>query len=122
VKVYLLIIFLLLGILDVQAVQSSSGKAEATASQPAPVVDRGLRPTGAKVLLNLPVEKTGPVEIPRFATAPIIDGKLDETIWQTAAVIKDFYQTNPGDNIAPSRDTKVMMGYDSKNIYLALYA
>jgi hypothetical protein len=72
--------------------------------------------------LHLPIEKTKPVNIPKFETSPVIDGKLDEAIWKTAAIFKDFYQTHPGDNLEPSRDTKVMMGYDSKNIYLAVYA
>ena len=40
-------------------------------------------------------------------------------MWKTAAVFKDFYQTGPGDNIAPSKPTEVMMMYDEKNLYIA---
>jgi hypothetical protein len=45
--------------------------------------------------------------------------KIDEEVWRTAAVFKDFYQTSPGNNIAPSRPTEVYMMYDERNLYLA---
>src|SRR5262245_17067257 len=70
----------------------------------------------------LPAEKTRPASIPRFEDAPTIDGKLDDNIWTSAAVFKDFYQTQPGDNIAPSKPTEVFVGYDSKFLYLAFHA
>ena len=65
------------------------------------------------------VRKDAPAQIPRIETPPIIDGKLDDAVWQTAAVFGDFIQTNPGDNIAPTHPTEFMMVYDSKNLYLA---
>ncbi len=65
------------------------------------------------------VRKDAPAQIPRIETPPIIDGKLDDAVWQTAAVFGDFIQTNPGDNIAPTHPTEFMMAYDSKNLYLA---
>ncbi|HEX7774506.1 MAG TPA: DUF5916 domain-containing protein [Pyrinomonadaceae bacterium] len=70
----------------------------------------------------VPPEKTKPVLVPRFETAPAIDGKIEEQIWATAAVFKDFYQTEPGDNIPPSKPTEVLLGYDSKFLYLAFRA
>jgi hypothetical protein len=69
--------------------------------------------------VEIPVEKTRPVTIPKITTAPVIDGKIDEEVWKTAAVFKDFYQTNPGDNIAPSKPTEAYMMYDEKNLYIA---
>lgn len=68
---------------------------------------------------NLPPEKLNPVKVAKFSTPPTIDGKIDEEIWKTAPVLKDFYQTGPGDNVEPSRPTEVMIGYDEKNLYLA---
>jgi hypothetical protein len=50
---------------------------------------------------------------------PVIDGKIDEEIWKNAAIFKDFYQTYPGDNIAPSKPTEVYMVYDEKHLYIA---
>jgi len=59
--------------------------------------------------------------MPKFTRAPVIDGKLDDEIWKSAIVLKDFYQIQPGDNIAPSKPTEVMLGYDSKFIYIAFH-
>jgi uncharacterized protein DUF5916/cellulose/xylan binding protein with CBM9 domain len=89
-----------------QSPASSEKKSTANASKPAIV---------------LPPEKTKPVVVPRFDKPPVIDGKLDDEIWKTAAVFKDFYQTNPGDNIAPSKPTEAMIGYDSRTLYLAFH-
>ena len=75
----------------------------------------------SKPKVTLPPEKARPVTIPRFEHPPVIDGKLDDEIWKTAAVFKDFYQISPGDNIAPSKPTEVMMGYDAKTIYFAFH-
>ncbi|HYY58829.1 MAG TPA: DUF5916 domain-containing protein, partial [Pyrinomonadaceae bacterium] len=70
----------------------------------------------------LPPEKAQPVRLVRFAQAPVIDGKLDEEVWKQAAVLKDFYQTQPGDNIAPSKPTVVLLGYDAKTLYVGFHA
>jgi uncharacterized protein DUF5916/cellulose/xylan binding protein with CBM9 domain len=74
--------------------------------------------TGAPVL---PAEKAQPVRLPSFAKAPVIDGKLDDDVWKNAVVLKDFYQIQPGDNIAPSKPTEVMLGYDSRFLYVAFH-
>ena len=65
------------------------------------------------------VKKDAPVRIPRMETPPVIDGKLDDAVWQNAAVFGDFVQTQPGDNVAPKHPTEFMMAYDAKNLYLA---
>jgi Domain of unknown function (DUF5916)/Carbohydrate family 9 binding domain-like len=69
----------------------------------------------------LPPEKTKPITIPKFSSAPVIDGKLDDAAWQQAAVFKDFYQTGPGDNVAPSKPTIAFIGYDERNLYVAFH-
>ncbi len=69
--------------------------------------------------VDVPAEKTRPIVIPKLADTITIDGKADEAAWQQAAVFKDFYQTNPGDNTAPSKPTEVLMMYDDKNLYVA---
>ncbi len=68
---------------------------------------------------NLSPEKIKPVEVAKFAAPPTIDGKLDDEAWKSAQILKDFYQTAPGDNVAPSKLTEVMLGYDEKNFYIA---
>ena len=78
-----------------------------TAKAAAPV--RGMPP--------LPPEKASPVHITRFDKQPVIDGKLDEEVWKSAVVLKDFYQFYPGDNTAPTGATEMMIGYDTKFLY-----
>lgn len=65
------------------------------------------------------VRKEGAVNIPKLDSPPVIDGKLDDAIWEKAAIFGDFLQTSPGDNVKPTHPTEFMMGYDSKNLYLA---
>lgn len=67
-------------------------------------------------------KKMQPVSVTRFDKPPVIDGKLDEEAWGTAAVLQDFYQTQPGDNIAPSQLTKVLLGYDKEFFYIGFQA
>src|SRR6266571_887047 len=88
-----------------------------SASQPAKPVDF----KSGKAALVLPPEKAQPVHLPRFDKPPVIDGKLDDEVWKHAVVLKDFIQVQPGDNIAPSKPTEVMLGYDAKFLYLAFH-
>jgi Domain of unknown function (DUF5916) len=64
-------------------------------------------------------QKLKPVVVPKFSTEPVIDGKLDDEIWKSAAVFKDFIQIRPGDNIAASKETIAYLGYDEKNLYFS---
>jgi hypothetical protein len=72
--------------------------------------------TGSVVI---PPEKARPQPVPKIAMGITIDGRADEEAWKTATVFKDFYQTYPGDNIAASKPTEVLMMYDEKNLYVA---
>src|SRR5437588_293685 len=78
-------------------------------------------PNRVKHSITIPAEKAKSIVIPRFDKPPVIDGKLDDEVWKTAAVFKDFYQINPGDNITPSKPTEAMIGYDAKTLYLAFH-
>ncbi len=62
--------------------------------------------------------KKTPVRIAHFTAAPVIDGVLSDEVWKSAPVFGDFLQTQPGDNVAPTHPTEVMMAYDAKNLYL----
>lgn len=65
------------------------------------------------------VSKKTAVEITKFATAPTIDGVLNDQVWSTAPVFGDFLQVQPGENVAPTHPTEFMMAYDAKNLYMA---
>jgi hypothetical protein len=91
---------------------------EATAnSTPAPS-----SAAAVKAAFAVPAEKSQPIIIPKFDKPPAIDGKLDEEVWQKAAVLKDFYQIQPGDNTPPSKPTEVLIGFDPKFLYIAFKA
>ncbi|HEX8183692.1 MAG TPA: hypothetical protein VF747_03045, partial [Blastocatellia bacterium] len=76
-------------------------------AQPSPVANsalgskdankKGSKPAAMRHAVALPPEKAKPVSITRFEKPPIIDGNLDEDIWKRAMLLKDFYQTQPGD-------------------------
>lgn len=52
----------------------------------------------------------------------MVDGKLDDEVWKTAAVFKDFYQWRPSDTAPASARTEAFAGYDSRYIYFAFHA
>lgn len=113
-KLLIILAVVILGAAAAIAQPASTPKASPSAStKPAT--------NGSKSAIVLPPEKTQPLTMPKFAKPPAIDGKLDDEIWKSAIVLKDFYQIQPGDNIAPSKPTEVMLGYDSKFIYIAFH-
>src|SRR3982750_2815378 len=104
--------------ISVSAQSSGNDATGSPASSTAAVGKTEIVKRNSKV--ELPPEKTRPMTIPKIDPVGIvIDGKPDEEMWKTAAVFKDFYQTSPGDNIAPSKPTEVLMMYDEKNLYVA---
>jgi hypothetical protein len=104
------------------ATTSATPKPE-TSPPPATTSDStsSAKPNAGKPGVTLPPEKARPVKLPLFAQPPVIDGKLDDDVWKNAAVLKDFYQVQPGDNIAPSKPTEVLLGYDARFIYVAFH-
>src|SRR5215510_7255996 len=82
----------------------------------------GAKPSAVKREVAPPPEKATPIRIARFDSAPTIDGRLDEDVWGRATILKDFYQIQPGDNIAPSKPAQVLLGYDSKHLYIGFRA
>src|SRR5712691_9644970 len=108
---------LLLIVIALCAIACFAQPAPATSASPAESKGAA-RPAKSGVVL--PREKTQPVRLPLFDKPPVIDGKLDDEIWKQAVVLKDFYQVQPGDNIAPSKPTDVMLGHDAKFLFQRL--
>src|ERR1041384_8343515 len=75
----------------------------------------------AKPGFPLTTERANPVRIPRLEKPPVIDGKLDAGEWQGAAQFKDFFQTDPGYNVAASEPTEVFMGSAPPTLYIACH-
>jgi len=49
---------------------------------------------------------------------PILDGVLDDEIWQQATLISDFHQTTPVDHGAPTQRTEVYVTYSQNYFYV----
>jgi hypothetical protein len=60
--------------------------------------------------------------IPRVDTRPAIDGRLDDPIWQQAARLDQWVQTEPGDNTTPHGPTVAYLAYDRDYLYVAIRA
>lgn len=71
-------------------------------------------PASAQETISLPV--------PRIQTPPVIDGVIGEGEWRQAAPLTLDYQTQPGDNVAPSERTEFRVGFDSDHLYVAMRA
>jgi hypothetical protein len=48
----------------------------------------------------------------------VVDGNLDEPVWNSVKRYKNFSEVSPGDNTKPEVETEVMMFYDDNNLYL----
>lgn len=91
------------GTLEIQPTDLRGGAVEATP----PVRPATGRPT---------------VSITRVASAPRIDGQLDDTIWQNATQVTTFVQERPVDGAPATEATEVSIVFDSQNLYLGIYA
>jgi hypothetical protein len=59
-------------------------------------------------------------EPPRFDQPPVLDGKLDDPVWQHALVLKDFLQYEPNPGQPATEPTEVRIGYDTHNLYFGI--
>jgi len=66
---------------------------------------------------GIPAAKTR--EIVRTSTPPVIDGFIDEAVWESALYFDDLHQVNPVEYAAPSERTEIYMLYDEDSLYVA---
>ena len=63
------------------------------------------------------------LNIPRLAAENIkIDGDLSEYVWEKAAVISNFTEISPGDNVKPEVETEGRVFYDEEYLYFGFTA
>jgi|WetSurMetagenome_2_1015567.scaffolds.fasta_scaffold05443_5 hypothetical protein len=55
-------------------------------------------------------------------TTPVIDGIIDEPVWDTGNWNSDFLQYSPLEGAAPRQKTEFTVLYDNNNIYIAIKA
>ena len=95
------------------------------AGEPAPPRDAGprRRQTGgggggfAPAPLGRPTAVIG-----RTSNPPEIDGRLDDSVWETAAHLTNFIQIAPIEGAPGTEETEVWMAYDNDHLYFAFYA
>ena len=103
------------------------GDGSPSASRPARDVTGSLSVGGGRPQLGAAGEAgalTGRVSARPYRTQvpPSIDGRLDDAVWQDAALITDFIQRQPEDGAPATERTEVYIAYDSGNIYMGFYA
>ena len=54
--------------------------------------------------------------------APVIDGKLDDALWKTAAHLGDFVQQRPVEGAKATERTDVYLAYDKDTLYFGVHA
>lgn len=60
--------------------------------------------------------------VPRIQTPPVIDGVAGDEEWRAASAAVLAYQTQPGDNAAPTERTEVRLAFDRDHLYVAIQA
>ena len=56
------------------------------------------------------------------ATAPVIDGRDDDAVWQTTPVINQFLEAEPNEGAPPKARTEARVAYDAHNLYVFVRA
>ena len=123
-----------LAALVLPAVLALGAPAHLSAQVPRPTEGEGPRVAPARVEApepapNLPApEELGlvpgrpRVAPPRTETPPVIDGVLDDGVWESAAHLTEFTQQAPIDGAPATEATDVYIAYDSENLYFAFHA
>lgn len=58
----------------------------------------------------------------RTDTAPVIDGRLNDAVWQSAVPLSAFVQTRPSTGAVPSQRTELMLAHDGRTLFVAIRA
>ena len=80
------------------------------------------RPTGGRVGFAAAPNVRREVTIGVAAQAPQIDGRLDDSVWETATRITEFVQVAPVEGGPGTEETEVWLAFDRDNLYFAFYA
>ena len=53
---------------------------------------------------------------------PVLDGRLDDAVWRTAAKVTSFTQQRPVEGAPATEQTEVLVAFDARNLYVGIYA
>src|SRR5262245_32356168 len=56
----------------------------------------------------------------RVTEAPVVDGVLDERVWQQASPIAEFVQAEPSEGQPATEKTEVRVVYDDQAVYVGV--
>ena len=59
------------------------------------------------------------IQAVRTDERPVLDGRLDEPLWQNAAVITDFHEVSPNEFESPSEETRFRVIYGKDALFIA---
>ena len=62
------------------------------------------------------------IQMVRTQAVPTIDGRLDEDLWASAALVEDLYEASPNEFAEPSEHTQIYLSYDDDALYVGLRA
>jgi len=71
------------------------------------------------VAIHLVAGERKSFQIHRAQSAPVIDGHLEDQVWQRASRVDDFQQIVPNEGEAPTEKTVVYVAYDDEYLYIA---
>src|SRR5262249_60252205 len=71
------------------------------------------------LLIGQPARADKVLTAVRAAQPPVIDGRLDDAVWQVAPADDRFVQQEPAENTPPSRRTELQVAYDDDAVYVA---
>lgn len=63
-----------------------------------------------------------PITVHRAPGPIVVNGDLSDPGWKDAAVIGEFWETQPGDNVPPKVATTAFIAYDAKYLYIGIDA
>src|SRR5574341_2480657 len=72
--------------------------------------------------LNLPTPAPVATAVRAVPGAPLVDGRLDDPVWQTAIPITDFTQRDPHEGQPATERTAARVAYTDDALYLAIRA
>ena len=75
---------------------------------------------GALAQAPAPLQDPGQhsVHMVRTTTPPVIDGKLDDPAWATAALVDNLHQTSPIEYAVPEERSEIYLLYDDETLYV----
>lgn len=60
------------------------------------------------------------VMVPKIIDPPHIDGRVNDNIWESGALINEFFQREPNEGTLMTEKTEVFILYDNDNIYFGI--